>query len=70
MSVADVKHQIDQMTADERFYVAAYLQHLANEDDPEYHAEVSKAERRMDAGKKVSLEELTSRHQALKNLGR
>ena len=70
MSVADVKQQIDQMTDDERFYVAAYLQHLVNEKDAEYRSECSSANRRMDEGKKVSFEELTARHEALEKEGK
>ena len=70
MSVAAIKQQIDQMTEDERFYVAAYIQHLENEEDASYRASVADASSRMDSGKKVSFEELVARHDALERAGK
>ncbi len=70
MSVAAIKQQIDQMTEDERFYVAAYIQHLENEEDAGYRAAVADASSRMDSGKKVSFEELVARHDALERAGK
>ena len=70
MSLAEVKQQIDQMTEEERFYVAAYLQHLANEKDPAHRSELADADRRMDAGRKVSFEELAARHKELERTGK
>lgn len=70
MSVAELKQQIDQMTEDERFYVAAYLQHLANEKDGDYRSASDGANLRMDAGRKVPFDELMARHELLEKVGK
>lgn len=70
MTIAEVKERIDTMTDDERFYVAAYLTHLANERDPNHRDALAAANRRMDAGRKVSFEELVARHEALEAEGK
>jgi len=70
VSVSEVKKQIDQMTEDERFYVAAYLQHLVNEKDAGHRSASAGADRRMDAGAKVAFGDLVTRHEALEKAGR
>lgn len=70
MSVAQVTQEIAQMTEDEQFHVAAFLQHLVDERDPSHAAEMTAADRRMDAGQKVSFEELVQRHEALEHEGK
>jgi hypothetical protein len=70
MSAAAIKQQIDQMSKDERFYVAAYLQHLENEEDAAYRSAVADSMSRMDGGDKVSFEELVARHEALERQGK
>jgi hypothetical protein len=70
MSLAEIKSSIDQMTDDERFYAAAYLQHLAQERDPSYQATLAERLDRMDAGLKVSLEQARQAHANLENQGR
>lgn len=58
------------MTEDEQFYVAAFLQHLVDERDPNHAAAMDAANRRMDDGQKVSLDELVERHEALERQGK
>lgn len=69
MSVAQVTQEISQMTEDEQFDVAAFLQHLVEERDPNHAAAMAAANRRMDEGQKVSFEELAERHEALERQG-
>jgi hypothetical protein len=70
MSVAQVTQEIAQMTEDEQFYVAAFLQHLVDERDPNHAAAMAAANRRMDEGQKVSFEELVERHETLERQGK
>jgi DUF1365 family protein len=70
MSVAQITAQIAQMSEDEQFYVAAFLQHLMDERDPNHRAAMAAANRRMDDGEKVSFEELVARHEALERQGK
>ena len=70
MSVAQVTQEISQMTEDEQFYVAAFIQHLVDERDPNHAAAMDVANRRMDDGQKVSLDELVERHEALERQGK
>jgi hypothetical protein len=69
VNTAEIKMRIDQMTDDERFFAAAYLQHLAQERDPVYRAMLSERMKRMDDGKKVSLDQAHRLHQALEAEG-
>ena len=70
MSVDQVTHEIAQMTEDEQFYVAAFLQHLVDVRDPSHADAMTAADRRMDAGQKVTFEELVERHEALERQGK
>lgn len=65
MTTTQVKQQIDAMSEEDRFFAAAYLQHLANRDNPEHIAQLTEANKRMDAGHKVAFEELVAMHEAL-----
>ncbi len=69
MTTQQVKQQIDAMTDDDRFFATAYLDHLASEKDSSYQAELTERMNRMDAGKKVSLEQLERLHHALEHEG-
>ena len=62
-----MKAGIDPMTEDERFFAAAYLQHLAQENDPAYQATLAERLKRMDAGHKVTLEQVHRIHDVLKS---
>ena len=70
MSLAEIKSSIDQMTDEERFYAAAYLQHLAQERDPSYQATLAGRADRMAKGSKVSLEQARQAHVDLEDKGR
>jgi len=69
VSTLDIKANIDQMTEDERFFAAAYLQHLAQENDPAYQMALAERMKRMDAGHKVTLEQVQRIHNALEAEG-
>ena len=58
------------MTEDEQFYVAAFLQHLVDARDPQHAAAMAAADRRMDAGQKVTFDDLVARHEALERCGK
>lgn len=65
MTVAKLKQTVDAMKPAERAFVAAYLQHLSRVDDPQHKARLGQRMRRMDSGRKVSLEQAKRLHQAL-----
>ena len=67
MTAVEVKACIDKLTDEERFFAAAYFQHRAQEHDPTYQAMLAERMNRMDAGGKVTLEEVRRIHQSLEN---
>ena len=69
MTTAEIKANIDKLTDEERFFAAAYLQHRAQENDPAYQTMLSERMNRMDAGKKVTLEQVQRIHQTLESEG-
>jgi hypothetical protein len=69
VSITEIKASIDQMTDEERFFAAAYLQHRAQADDPAYRALLSERMKRMDAGQEVTLEKAQRIHEALEAEG-
>lgn len=69
MTTLEVKEQIDAMSDEDRFFAAAYLDHLASEKDDVHRRVLTERMDRMDAGKKVSLEQLERLHLALENEG-
>jgi hypothetical protein len=69
VSTTEIKQQIDQMTEEERFFAAAYIQHLAQARDPAYQRLLADRMARMDAGRKVTLEQAQRVHQALDTEG-
>ncbi len=69
MSTAEIKRTLDQMTAEERFFAASYLTVLMHRDDPEYRSLLAERMARMDAGKKVSLDEALRVHGELEAKG-
>ena len=70
MSLAEIKSSIDQMTDEERFYAAAYLQHLAQERDPAYQATLADRVDRMAGGVTVTLEQASQAHAERENQNR
>lgn len=69
MTVAKLKRTVDAMRPGERAFVAAYLKHLARVDDPAHQAKRGQRLRRMDAGRKVSLDQVRRLHRALEAEG-
>lgn len=69
MSMVEVRTQIDRMTDEERWFAAAYLQHLLLAEDPEHQRRLSEAMARMDAGRKFTLEQAERIHAALEAEG-
>ncbi len=57
------------MTEEERFVAAAYLQHLAQAADPAYQAMLALRMQRLEAGRKVTLEQAQRIHQSLEAEG-
>ena len=57
------------MTDEERFFAAAYLQHRAQENDPAYQVMLVERKKRMDAGHKVTLEQVQRIHNVLESEG-
>jgi hypothetical protein len=69
MSTSDIKANIDQMTEDERFFAAAYLQHLVQANDPAYQTALAERIKRIEAGHKVTLEQVQRVHNVLEAEG-
>lgn len=69
MSIAEIRDSIDRMTDEERFFAAAYLHHRAQATDPAYQSLLSERMKRMDAGHKVTLEQVQHVHDALEAEG-
>jgi hypothetical protein len=69
VSTSDIKASIDEMTEDERFFAAAYLQHLAQENDAAYKTTLAERLKRMEAGHKVTLEQVHRIHDVLESEG-
>ncbi|MFO1439725.1 MAG: hypothetical protein U1F81_15495 [Verrucomicrobiaceae bacterium] len=69
MSVAQVTREIEHMTVDEQFHVAAFIQHLADERDGDHQKRLDAAMKRMDEGQKVGFDELMARHADLERRG-
>ena len=60
MSLLEIKQQVSRLSAAERRELNAYLLRLRNE-SPEWRESLSRRMREMDAGTKISDEELTQR---------
>jgi hypothetical protein len=69
VSTADIKAKIDQLTEDERFFAAAYLQHRAQESDPSYQLALAERLKSVEPGHKVTLEQVQGIHDVLESEG-
>ncbi|MFM2178104.1 MAG: hypothetical protein RL015_2202 [Verrucomicrobiota bacterium] len=69
MTTTTIREQIDAMSDEDRFFAAAYLQHLANEQDEERQTRLESRMNRMDSGKKFTLDQLVDVHQKLESQG-
>ena len=70
MSVAELKHAIDELTSDERLELAEYLRWRSRKDDPEWQAELGRRLDRSLSGRGRSAEELQKLHDKLSDEGR
>jgi hypothetical protein len=69
MTVTEIQSGIEQSTAEERAYLAAFLKHLARRDDPAYRSELTRLNEEIDRGKKFSLAQAKRLHETLKAEG-
>jgi hypothetical protein len=69
VSNSKIKTSIDQMSEDERFLAAAYLQRLSQERDRAYGQVLAERLTSTNEGRKVSLEQVRRIHDALENEG-
>ncbi len=70
MSIEQLQREMEHASDAERLELAMYLRHLRRRNDPEHAAELSRRMKEMDEGKRVTLEEVQRRHEALKTQGR
>ena len=70
MSLAEIKSELKAMSGAERLTLVEYLEVLNSLDAPEVREEVNAAMDRMDAGCKVSEDEVLAAHQRLLAEGR
>ncbi|MEO7677969.1 MAG: hypothetical protein ABIV39_14515 [Verrucomicrobiota bacterium] len=69
VTTAEIKASIDKLTDEERFFAAAYLQHCGQVRELSYQTMLDERMNRMDAGKKVTLEQVQRVHQTLESEG-
>jgi hypothetical protein len=69
MSLAEAKRIVDEMSLEERLFLAAYLHHRLRADDPANRADLEERMRQVDAGNKVTLEQAWRLHSTLENEG-
>lgn len=69
MSTAEIKRTIEAMSDDERFFAAAYLGVLIHRSDPEYRRMLGERIDRIAQGNKITLQQATKTHDALKAEG-
>ena len=70
MSLKELKSEIDNLSAEERLHLKAYLAEItrpSSENEPEELGEVMRA---MDAGNKASKERVLQLHRSLESSGR
>ncbi|MEK7685803.1 MAG: hypothetical protein AAB466_10305 [Verrucomicrobiota bacterium] len=56
MSLEELKQSVIGLTPDERFRLAAFLRHLAEQDDPDYQQALDEANARSSSGQRVTLD--------------
>jgi len=70
MSLAEIRNEVAKLSREERLDLEAYLMFLAQQDDPDYLAELDRRVERMDRGEKVTAAEFEAMHQKLVAEGR
>ena len=69
MSTADLKRAAESLSLEDRVFMAAYLKHLGRVDDRAYQDELTRLNAEIDAGRKLSLEQVRRLHKALEDEG-
>jgi hypothetical protein len=69
VSVAELKHAVDQLTDDERLELAAFIRWRTQRDDPEWQAELAQRLDRCLSGRGRSATEVESMHDRLTREG-
>ena len=59
----------NELTANQRVFLAAYLKHLGRKNDPAYQAQLRRLNQEIDDGRKISFEQAKRLHQELKAQG-
>jgi hypothetical protein len=70
MSLAEIRNEVAKLSREERLDLEAYLMFLAQQDDPDYLAELDRRVERMDRGEKVTAAEFEAMHRKLVAEGR
>lgn len=66
MSLTEIQSQVEALPASERMVLSAYLRHLARRDEAANREGLDIAAARMEAGEKVSRDQLVQLHETLK----
>ena len=69
MDLARLKQIVEEISQEERLFLAAYLHHRLRASDPAYRADLEERMRQIESGNKVSLEEAWRLHRALEAEG-
>ena len=69
MTTLKIKQSINRMSETDRIFAAAYLKHLLRVNDPVHRAKLTARMRKMEAGKKISLDQVWRLHKELETAG-
>lgn len=67
MSVRQIQEELNKLTPEELAEVAGFLRALRVKSSPEFRERIAEANRRMDAGQKVTQEEVEREFQRLRS---
>ena len=70
MTLAQIKEEAIRLPYSERFVLQVYLEDYNEEHDKDFVHSVTENMRDMDAGLKISLEEVEAQHEKLAQMGR
>ena len=65
MTVTEIQSGIEQSSAEERAYLAAFLKHLARRENPAYRSELTRLNEEIDRGKRFSLAQAKRLHETV-----
>ena len=69
MSTSDLMRTAEGLSLEDRLFLAAYLKHLGRAEDPAYQTELTRLNAQIDAGQKLTLDQVTRLHEALEAEG-